>query len=1070
MALHRGTNLLRFIKSFFFERLRVPRELRQTVEASGLFDPEWYVRNNPDVAKAGVDPLSHFLRFGDAEGRPPGPRFDSHSYAAAWPDVAASGLGPLEHFLRIGHAAGRSNPKLRSASNLRLCGDTLVGAWPGTARGTLLALLIDGALTATCRSGPGGSFSFSLPQHTLGTFAEVLDVATNRPMLTEPFAISTTQAISWHGWSCEQGWISGAFRVPQGSRWAADQPLLVQAVSDGALFMRTFALPDKDGVFRFRGAGRRLLRPTESLEILPVVAGIRLDEPLTITPALMGALGYLDLSSPDEAIGWVAPIGDTGRRIEIEIRVDHELAGATRADIERQDVRELGLSNGPSGFRLPIPPGMRKFEESILQAFIAGTETELIESPRVLPPRPPIVGSFDHIAGNCLMGWVLNHASPQTPLTVEALCENEVIAAGVADRLRDDVAKAGLPNAHCGFRITLQRPLAAMLNKDIYVRDTLSKINLSGSPRRIDQNDVLVRFLTRTNTIKPAVRQRLARRMTAETTGIIITIIMPVYNTRQDWLIEALNSVTGQWSAGWELICVDDGSTQPHVLAVLEAARRRDSRIRVIQSPFNVGIGRAVNLGIQAAQGDYVAFMDHDDVLEPDAVHKLARAALTTGAELIYSDEVLVGEDMGLVLEVRARPAFSYDYYLSHPYFVHMVAVRTALARALNGWDERLTISNDIDFVLRVIERAVAVAHVPAVLYRWRTHTASAGHRKAAEVMETMTGILNRHLERLGLTKAKASRGLGFNEFRIDWEDDGGEVLIVIPTRNRADLLRPCIESIERTADGANCRILVVDHESTDADTLDYLQVISKRHSVMPYEGIFNYAKINNAAVRAHGGNAKYLLFLNNDIEAISLGWIQRLRSLAARPEVGIAGPLLLYPDGLVQHAGVLMGFHGAAEHVGKFVAAYDETGDRNNGYNCILTSVRDYSAVTAACMLARHDVFREVGGFDENFVVGFNDTDLCLRIREAGYKVLFDGHTVLFHHESQTRLESASLAHPEDDERLRSRWRAFFKEGDPFYSPLLQLNGADHTLRADNPCPTNLNPRVVELKRADLG
>jgi GT2 family glycosyltransferase len=396
--------------------------------------------------------------------------------------------------------------------------------------------------------------------------------------------------------------------------------------------------------------------------------------------------------------------------------------------------------------------------------------------------------------------------------------------------------------------------------------------------------------------------------------------------------------------------------------------------------------------------------------------------------------------------------------------------VRTALARALKGWDEQLTISNDIDFVLRVIERAVAVAHVPAVLYRWRTHTASTGHQKASEVMETMTGILNRHLERRGRTNAKASRGLGFNEFRIDWEDDGGEVLIVIPTRNRVDLLRPCIESIERTADGANCRILVVDHESTDPETLEYLKLISERHSVMPYKGIFNYAKINNTAVRTHGGDAKYLLFLNNDIEAIEPGWIQRLRSLTARPEVGIAGPLLLYPDSRVQHAGVLMGFNGAADHVGKLADAYDQNGGRNNGYNCILTSVRDYSAVTAACMLMRHDIFREVGGFDESFVVGFNDTDLCLRIREAGYKVLFDGHTVLFHHESQTRLENAGVAHPEDDERLRSRWRAFLKEGDPFYSPLLQPHGIDHTLRVDNQCAANLNPRVVKLKRAGPG
>ena len=180
-------------------------------------------------------------------------------------------------------------------------------------------------------------------------------------MLTEPFAIGTTQAIEWLGWSCEQGWISGAFSVPRASRWTAGQPLLVQAVSDDALFMRTFAVSDEYNLFRFRGAGQRLLRPGESFEILPIVAGIRLDEPLTITPARMGAFGYLDLSAQDEAIGWVAPIGDPARQIEIEIRVDHEPVGTTTADVERHDVRELGLSNGPSGFRLPIPTGARKY-------------------------------------------------------------------------------------------------------------------------------------------------------------------------------------------------------------------------------------------------------------------------------------------------------------------------------------------------------------------------------------------------------------------------------------------------------------------------------------------------------------------------------------------------------------------------------------------------------------------------------------------------------------------------------------------------------------------------------------
>ena len=230
----------------------------------------------------------------------------------------------------------------------------------------------------------------------------------------------------------------------------------------------------------------------------------------------------------------------------------------------------------------------------------------------------------------------------------------------------------------------------------------------------------------------------------------------------------------------------------------------------------------------------------------------------------------------------------------------------------------------------------------------------------------------------------------------------------------------------------------------------------------MPYSGVFNYATMNNLAVKTHGAGAKYVLLLNNDVEAFEDGWLQRMRSLAARSEVGAVGPLLLYGDKRVQHAGVLMAFSGAADHAMKFQTAYLAKNERHPGYNCNLTSVRDYSAVTAACMMIRMDVFKKVRGFDERFVVGFNDTDLCLRIVAAGFKILYDGFSVLYHHESATRTQNDSVNHPEDDARLRTRWAHYFKNGDPFYSPLLAPKGTDHTLRQDKGCTGASKARAV--------
>jgi O-antigen biosynthesis protein len=938
---------------------------------------------------------------------------------------------------------------------------------------TQVVLFVDGVAHGTAPAiptadGPERTFDLPLPAYVLGTALDVMGAETGRSVLSAPFDLAAARELRWGDWSVQDARIEGNFTLAGPAAPEGNAVIPVDIMSGDVLYCRAFALPlpHANGGgrhYQFAAEVPQLPPLNEPVQVTPRIGGVALSHLLTITAENCGFVGYADPTNAPTAQGWAVNLANPNQRVKLELRVGGRSVATAVTDRMREDIRALGLGDGPSGFSIPFPRSVPLDQEMPVEVVVAGTRMNLCNSPYTRPASPPFMGTFDSVEGPFTGGWVVNLHDPDTPLQVEAICDGEVIGSGLADLYRGDVKDAGLPTARCGFRFLLERPLKTLFNKDIYLRIVGTDLVLRGSPQQINQNSNITRFLTRGATLPAATLRRLSQHVTHRTRSISISILMPVFNTPREWLIEALNSVEGQWSENWELICIDDGSTLPYVREVLEAFARREPRVRVLRSPENVGIARATNFGLRAARGHYVAFMDHDDVIEPDAIQKLAAAAKQTGAELIYSDEALTTSDINSVIEVRARPAFSHDYYLSHPYFVHMICVRTDVARKLAGWDETLPISADVDFVLRVLEIARTVAHVPSVLYRWRTHDSSTGHAKQAEVNDATKAALTRHLTRLGLP-ATAADGHRYNEYRIDWPDDGGEVLIVIPTKNRVDLLRTCIDSIERTSAGENIRIVVIDHESTDPKTVRYLAQLAERYTIMPYQGVFNYARMNNLAVRTHGGRAKYVLFLNNDVEAREPGWIARLRTLAARPEVGAVGPLLLYGDDRVQHAGVLVGFSGAADHAMKFANAYLAKGKRHPGYNCNLTTVRDYSAVTAACMMVRRAVFMKVRGFDEKFAIGFNDTDLCLRIGEAGFKVLYDGFTVLYHHESATRTESKEVDHPEDDARLRAQWQKFFTQGDPFYSPLLAPRGTDHTLRADAGCKGRMGVRVVSL------
>jgi GT2 family glycosyltransferase len=945
-----------------------------------------------------------------------------------------------------------------------LSGTIGAGVKPGGAVGIWLDGTWHGNAPCVADMGGGVSFAWPLPRHLLFRDLDVVALPGGASLLAAPWPMADCYGVELGPVSLHKGLLRGSFAA---AAWLGPD-IGVELMAEGNVAARGVAMrlgPAASWHFALQPAA--LMRPGQTMELVARIGGLLHDQPAaTVAAEELGFLGCLDAASPHHAEGWAVSLGDPHERVALDVLVDARLVATITAGAAREDLRALGFGDGNSAFDVPLPPHPDASAKRTIAVRLAGTATHLAGSPLTIDPVPGLAGMFDTLHGMAAHGWALDRTRPGEPVTIEIVGpEGDILGTGPAHGFRGDLLDAGLAGGMCAFKIDIAPHFERLLGHQILARVAGTNLVLPGSPIRVAINRNLLRFLHRRQTLPPGVLPRLKRALNFRAHGRGISFIMPVHDTPRAWLIEALESVRQQFCDAWELICVDDGSTLPHVQEVLASYAARERRVRVLTSRENVGIARAVNFGLRAARYDYVAVMDHDDTIEPDCAWQFLRAAAETGADLLYSDEAQTDEAIGSITEFRLRPAFSHDYYLSHPYFVHMVCVRTELAQRIGGWDEALKISADVDFVLRVIEASKTVAHVPGVLYRWRTHGGSTGHAKKTQVTAATIGALQRHLDRLG-TGARASEGVWFNQYRIDWPDPGGLVLIVIPTRNRLDLLRTAVASIERTAAECRYRLVVIDHESDDADTLAYLRDIAGRHVVMPYEGPFNFSAMNNLAVARHGEGADFVLFLNNDIEATQEGWIARLRSLAARPDIGAVGALLMYGDRRVQHAGVVLGFNDSADHALKFQPVYlDDNGRRNLGYNCSLSATRDFSAVTGACLMIRLSVFNEMRGFDETMPIGFNDTDLCLRLRAAGWRILYDGATMLYHYESATRSLTQQVFHPEDTATMIERWGALLRAGDPFYNPNLSLVTQDHVPREDAGARVMNRPRMTTLR-----
>jgi glycosyltransferase involved in cell wall biosynthesis len=543
--------------------------------------------------------------------------------------------------------------------------------------------------------------------------------------------------------------------------------------------------------------------------------------------------------------------------------------------------------------------------------------------------------------------------------------------------------------------------------------------------------------------------ETIARSQSAWPFRPTISMIMPVYNTAQTFLCAAVDSVIAQCYPNWELCIADDASSEPYVKKQLASYARSDSRIKVVYRQTTGGISAATNSALCLATGQYIALLDHDDLLHPLALHYVGEAlARNPNAGLLYTDEDKL-DAQGRRYEPYFKCDFNYELLLAQNMISHLGVYRRDLVSELGGLRSDFDGSQDYDLALRASEKLSPsqIIHVPRVLYHWRAtrgSTALSGESKP-HAMPAARAAVSAHCERIGkpAVVTAAPEFPTLNRVRFSLPCPNPHVSIIIPTRDGGERLKACLESIERRTSYSAFDILLIDNGSRDASTLRLLQKVeSERIRVIRDDSPFNFSALNNRAMRRATG--EYVCLMNDDIEVITPDWIEEMLSFAAQSGVGAVGARLWFPNGLLQHAGVVLGLHSAADHVHRYLSRGVP------GYFGRAVLHQCFSAVTGACLMVRKSTYESVGGLDEILAVSFNDIDFCLRVREAGFRNVWTPYAEFVHHESASRGRDISA---EQRERARvevsimeRRWGKVLLE-DPAYSPNLTLDREDFSL-----------------------
>lgn len=577
-----------------------------------------------------------------------------------------------------------------------------------------------------------------------------------------------------------------------------------------------------------------------------------------------------------------------------------------------------------------------------------------------------------------------------------------------------------------------------------YIRSVLE-------PESIEHGDYRA-WVARHDTLSADDRKAIAAHIRRLPVRPTFSVVMPVYGVAPRLLEKAIESVRAQLYPDWELCIADDASPGEEVWRLLQRYARSDPRIKVVRREVNGHICAATNSALALATGEFVALMDHDDILPERALYEVAAViAAHPDADLIYSDEDKIDAN-GHRYEPYFKTDWNPELILAQNMVSHLGVYRRSLIEAVGGLREGFEGSQDYDLALRVSELTTPerIHHIPWVLYHWRQEGGPATFSQGfmERCAEAARRAVAEHLERTGQTKVVVDRRRdtpGWVDVRRLPPDPLPLVSVIVPTRDRAELLAQCAEGVLEQTDYAPLELLIVDNGSVEPETHALFERLKAdpRVRILEAPGPFNFSALNNRAVAEARG--EILLLLNNDISMIRPDWLAEMVAHAVRPNVGAVGARLLFPDGRVQHAGVAVGLGGVAGHVG-----YLHPGE-NHGYYLHLGTTRNVSAVTAACLAMRKSVFEEVGGLDEkDLKVAFNDVDLCLKVRKAGYDIVYTPHAELYHHESASRgqdLDPEARARFDGEVAvMRRRWGETL-DHDPFYGPIFDRHRSDFAL-----------------------
>ncbi|MBB2191707.1 glycosyltransferase [Gluconacetobacter azotocaptans] len=806
--------------------------------------------------------------------------------------------------------------------------------------------------------------------------------------------------------------------------------------------------------------------------------------------------GHFDGVTGRLAVGWAFDANAPEDVTELHVLIDEQEVGTIRCGQPRPDVQQvLGTTATGLGFAFPIPDqfiddrphslSLRFPDRSVVPTLDPEDPSRLSDSCTFRIRSKYEYRSFvDGLKSGALRGWIQRIDT----LTGEVgghchilvTMDDAPIAQVRADRYRGDVTAAIGGEANCGFELVVpnsRRRFGAVRFRFFVMPEN---VELGGSPvetsivtdqlegRLLDLSATIARLHGEITSLRrqmvdlipspgynlgdydrwarayyDSLRARMAERRAADghpAAEPLVSVICPTYKPEMNDFTAAVESVIAQTYRNWELIIVDDGMKSVPVAARIEEYCRADSRIRSVPLKKNLGIAGATNVGLKAARGEWIVFFDHDDLLVDVALEVMVADARRTGAKILYSDEDKI-DQAGYFLEPNLKPDFNYRYLLGCNYICHLMMVDAAVMRAVGEIRSEYDGAQDHDLVLRLTEAVphAQIHHVPEVLYHWRKTPNSTAVAIGNKTYAIDAGVrcVGDHLKRVG-KKASVSSLRGLTLYRVDWKAPRAQpsVTVIIPFKDQIDITRRCVETVLATTDYRKYDIILVNNWSLtrEAELFCAEMAATPRVRVLTVEEGFNYSRLNNLATR--DSSADFYFFMNNDVFVRDAGWLKTLVNEAMScDDIGIVGGKLLYPNDTVQHVGVVVGPAGVAAHVHR--------GLDGNEYGFIGRAQlsHEVSAVTAAGMLIRADLFRALGGFDEqNLTVAYNDVDLCLRVREAGYRIIQCNEFVAYHHESLSR---GSDNRPETEARffaetqfMQEKWRDRpIYRNDPAYS-----------------------------------